>query len=151
MEHDGPDLTWRLPATWTERNGGGEGGLRYKSVTIPAKGQPLDLSVSMLDRRGGRICPTSIAGEIKSSQLYFGKRTAARDQQISMAGVDATLIEMKGFKIPVPVEREPFEYTLPDVGEIQKTPFSLLSFRSEDGLKFATISVSEVGGTLEGT
>ncbi len=148
-DDDEPALVWQLPKTWIERPGDKK--IRYKSISIPGKGDPLDLSVSLFDKRGGRILPNVnrwrkqiYRNEISERELPLITKT------LPMAGVEATVVEMKGFEITQPEEREPFEYKLPEGWKKgTKVPFGLLSFRVEDGQKRATVSVTAAGGTLE--
>jgi hypothetical protein len=71
-------------------------------------------------------------------------------KKFPMAGVEATLVEVKGLKAEEPEEREPFQYVVPAGWQkTKKAAFAVLSFKVEQGAKRVAISVSPAGGALD--
>jgi hypothetical protein len=149
-EDEGPAIRWKLPGGWTEADGGGE--FRFKTISIPTKKDPLELTVSRLPPGGGRILPNvnRWRGQIGRNPISE-KELPLITKKLTVAGAEATLVEVKGFTVEAPEEREPFQYTLP-IGwqKTKKALFAALTFKVEKGERRATISVSAAGGDLDG-
>jgi len=150
QDHDEPALLWTLPASWTEKEKGGD--FRYKTVTIPTKVGPLELTVSNLPGSSGKLL-TNVnrwRGQVHRNAISE-KELPLTTNKIRIAGVDATLVEINGFQFFVPEDPEPFQYVAPPEWlKSKKTAVSLLIFKIiEDFDEQAVVTVTPAGGTVE--
>jgi hypothetical protein len=148
-DDDGPEVLWKLPPGWTDAEGGGD--FRHKTISIPTKGESLELTVSKMPPGGGRILPNVNRWRDQMNRNPISeKELPLITKKYAMAGTEATLVEVKGYKLYQPEEREPFQYTLPAGWQkANKAAFAVLSFKVEQGQKRASISVSPAGGAID--